>query len=231
MKKVGILGGMSYASSLHYYERINQQVNARLGRLHCAEMLLYNVNFQVLREHMLKNEWDKIASILTEDAKCLEKAGADFLVIATNTMHKIASSIEKNIQIPLLHIGDCVASSCKKAHISKVGLLGTRFTMEENFMKDKLKENGIIAVVPRSLEEICEVDRIIFDELCKEQIKESSKAYYIQVIEKMIKEEQIEGVILGCTEIEMLIKPEDLSIPVFDTTKAHIDSIVEKVVE
>lgn len=227
MKTIGIIGGMSYESSLHYYERINKQVNELQGGLTCAKMLIYNVNFEEIRELMLKQEWEQIGKILGDIAVTLEKAGAQYIVIATNTMHKLADVVQSRISIPLIHIADCVAKKCKMKNVSKVGLLGTRYTMTESFLKDRLKKNGIEAVVPSNIEEIDEVDRIIFDELCKGEIKDSSRKYYIGVINKMIQTEHIEGVILGCTEIEMLIKESDLDIPIFDTTQAHIDSIVE----
>ncbi len=228
MKKIGIIGGMSYESSLHYYERINNQVNEKLGDLYCAEMLLYNVNFQEIRELMLKGDWEAIGHILGNIAKTLEDAGANFIVIATNTMHKLADRVESYIDIPLLHIADCVSLKCKEKNLKKVGLLGTKYTMEEDFLKKRLEKNGLSVVVPSSKEDIEKVDTIIFQELCKGTINLSSKEYYKKVIQDMILNEHIEGVILGCTEIEMLIKPEDISIPIFDTTQAHIDAIVEE---
>lgn len=227
MKTIGIIGGMSYESSIHYYERINKQVNEARGGLTCAKMLIYNVNFEEIRELMLANKWDEIGEILGSIAITLEKAGADYIVIATNTMHKLADYVQSKINIPLIHIADCVAKKCKEKNISKVGLLGTRYTMTEEFLKDRLKKNGLEVVVPTYQEEIDEVDRIIFEELCKGEIKDSSRAYYVDIINRMIKDNKIEGIILGCTEIEMLIKERDIDIPLFDTTQAHIDSIVE----
>ena len=227
MKKIGIIGGMSYESSIHYYERINDGVNKKLGGLTCAEMLIYNVNFAPIREKMLKNDWEGIKNSLIPIAKTLEIAGVDAIAIATNTIHKIADNIEKEISIPLIHIADCVSKNCIKDKKQKIGLLGTKYTMEENFLKDRLKKNGLEIVIPKSKEEIEEINRIIFDELCKGKIKEASKNYYIDCINQMIKEDNIEGVILGCTEIQMLIKDKDIDIPVYDTTQAHIDSLVD----
>lgn len=231
LKKVGIIGGMSYESSLHYYERINRKVNAICGDLTCAEMLIYNVNFEKIRRLMLEGKWKEIGNILGDIAKTLEKAGADFIVIATNTMHKLAEQIQSKISIPLLHIADCVAVKCQEQGIKRVGLLGTRYTMEEDFLEKRLEENGIEAVVPDSKEEIQEIDRIIFEELCKGEVKASSKNYYKKVIEKMKREKNIEGVIFGCTEIEMLLQQEDVSVLVFDTTQSHIDGIVTKILD
>jgi len=218
---------MSYESSLHYYERINKQVNEIAGGLTSAKMLIYNVNFEEIRKLMLENKWNEIGDILADIAKTLEKAGADYIVIATNTMHKLADYIESQINIPLIHIADCVANKCKEKKVLNVGLLGTKYTMVEDFLTNRLAENGLTVTTPKNEEEINGIDKIIFDELCKGEIKQESKEYYINVINKMIEENNIEGVILGCTEIEMLIKPDDLTIPIFDTTQSHIDSIVD----
>ena len=227
MKTIGIIGGMSYESSIHYYERINNGVNAIGGGLNCAKMIIYNVNFEEIRKLMLNNEWDKIGVELASIAKTLENAGADYIVIATNTMHKLANYIESKINIPLIHIADCVADKCKENEVLNVGLLGTGYTMREDFLKDRLKQNGLTVSIPNSENEINEIDRIIFDELCKGEINDSSRDYYIEVINNMKKQSNIKGVILGCTEIEMLISQKDLDIPVFDTTQSHIDSIID----
>ena len=218
---------MSYESSIHYYERINNQVNQLAGGLNCARMIIYNVNFEEIRTLMLNNEWDKIGIELGKIAKILENAGADYIAIATNTMHKLADYVQKQINIPVIHIADCVADKCKESKVLNVGLLGTKYTMVENFLIDRLHENGLKVSTPREDEIINEIDRIIFDELCKGKIKESSKYYFIDVINNMVKENGINGIILGCTEIEMLVKQSDLTIPIFDTTQSHIDSIVE----
>ncbi len=227
MKTIGIIGGMSYESSIHYYERINDQVNEIAGGLTCAQMLIYNVNFEEIRKLMLENEWDEIGNRLAKIAKTLETAGADYIVIATNTMHKLADYIQERIEIPVIHIADCVANKCKKANVLNVGLLGTKYTMCENFLVDRLEKNGLAVTTPKEPTDIDEIDRIIFDELCKGEIKDSSREFYKKVIDKMIAENGIEGVILGCTEIEMLITPSDLNIPIFDTTQSHIDAIVD----
>ena len=227
MKTIGIIGGMSYESSIHYYERINDQVNAEAGNLTCAKMIIYNVNFEEIRKLMLNNEWNEIGVELANIAIKLENAGADCIVIATNTMHKLADYVQSKINIPLIHIADCVAEKCKKTGIFNVGLLGTKYTMVEDFFKDRLKYNGLIVSTPENSQEIDEIDRIIFDELCKGKIKDISKKYYINVINEMIEHKGIDGIILGCTEIEMLIKSKDIQIPIFDTTQSHIDSIVD----
>lgn len=231
MKTIGIIGGMSYESSLHYYERINRQVNEICGDLTCAKLLIYNVNFQEIRSRMLDGKWDEIGDILSKVAKTLESAGADYIVIATNTIHKVADKVEESISIPLIHIADTVSEVVHKKGIKKVGLLGTKYTMTEDFLRNRIKSNGIDAVVPKERLEIDEIDRIIFDELCKGEIRDISKEYYISVINKMVEEDGIEGVILGCTEIEMLLKDGDVSVPLFDTTQAHIDAIVDYALE
>lgn len=227
MKLIGIIGGMSYESSIHYYERINNQVNKIAGDLTCAKLLIYNVNFQEIRKLMLENKWDEIGIELSKIAKMLENAGVDYIVIATNTMHKLADYIQSKINIPIIHIADCVASKCKENNILNVGLLGTKYTMVEDFLVNRLKQNGLEVTTPKDIKDINEIDRIIFDELCKGDIKDSSREYYKNVINQMINENGIEGIILGCTEIEMLIKQGDLNIPIFDTTQSHIDSIVD----
>lgn len=227
MGKIGIIGGMSYESSMHYYERINKQVNEQAGGLTSAEIIMYSVDFGKIRPLMLAGKWNEIGDELARIAQTLENDGADYIAIATNTMHKLADYVQSKIHVPLIHIADCVAEKCQEKDISKVGLLGTGYTMTENFLKDRLTKNGLTVYTPSRKEEISEIDRIIFDELCKGVINEDSKAYYINVIDQMIQEQGIKGVILGCTEIEMLIKPEDLTIPVFDTTQAHIDTLAE----
>ncbi len=227
MKTIGIIGGMSYESSIHYYRRINDQVNARAGGLTCAELIIYNVNFGVIRQQMLEGRWDEIGTELSRIAKVLENAGADCVAIATNTMHKLAAQVQGSINVPLIHIADCVAAKCRAAGVDRVALLGTRYTMEQSFLSDRLRLNGIEAFAPAGAGQIDEIDRIIFDELCKGEIKDSSRDYFLSVIGQMEKELGIKGVILGCTEIEMLIKQKDLALPVFDTTQAHIDSLVD----
>lgn len=227
MKTIGIIGGMSYESSIHYYERINNQVNQIAGGLTCAKLLIYNVNFEEIRKLMLENKWNEIGIELASIAKTLEIAGADYIVVATNTMHKLADYIQSQIDIPLIHIADCVAEKCKENNVLNVGLLGTKYTMVEDFLVNRLEKNGLNVSTPKDKEDIDEVDRIIFDELCKGEINESSREYYKNVIKEMIKRDGIKGIILGCTEIEMLIKQDDLDIPIFDTTQSHIDSIVD----
>lgn len=227
MKKIGIIGGMSYESSVHYYQRINDQVNSLAGGLTCAEMLFYNVNFGEIREYMITNQWDKIEKKLIEIACVLENAGADYIMIATNTMHKLADKIQSSISIPLIHIADSVADECKLNGINKVGLIGTKYTMTEDFLINRIQDNGLEVYVPSDSYDIDIIDKIIFDELCKGEVLLKSKEHYIEIVNKLIRENNIEGLILGCTEIEMLLKQEDVRVPLFDTTQAHINSAVE----
>lgn len=231
MRKIGIIGGMSYESSIHYYERINDGVNKKMKDLNCAEMVIYNVNFQPIREKMLKNDWEGIKNILIPIAKQLENMGVDAIAIATNTIHKVAGEIENEISIPLIHIADCVSKKCLQEKKKKIGLLGTKYTMEEDFLKNRLKKNGLEITIPETTEEKEEINRIIFDELCKGEIKETSKKYYLNCIKRMIERENIEGVILGCTEIEILIKQKDIDIPLYDTTQEHINALVDFILE
>lgn len=227
MKTIGVIGGMSYESSIHYYERINHQVNEMAGGLTSAKLIIYNVNFEEIRLLMLNNKWEEIGIELSKIAKTLEIAGADYIVIATNTMHKLADFIQSKINIPIIHIADCVAEQCLENNVVNVGLLGTRYTMEEDFLKNRLIRNGLTVSTPNQENQISEIDRIIFEELCKGVIKDSSREYYVDVINNMKRKNNIQGIILGCTEIEMLVKQQDLDIPIFDTTQSHIDSIVK----
>lgn len=231
MKKIGIIGGMSYESSLHYYERINNIINNKLGRLNTAEIIMYSVNFESIEPYMRQSNWEIIEKELCDKAKKLESIGADIIVIATNTMHKLADEIQKEINIPILHIADCVAKECLEQKVRRVGLLGTKYTMTEDFLRSRLIRNDLEVYVPEQENIVDEIDRIIFKELCIGKIENSSKEYYIKVINNMIKEFAIEGIILGCTEIEMLIKQQDIEIPIFDTTQAHINSTVNYILE
>ena len=227
MKTIWIIWWMSYESSIHYYERINNQVNELAWGLTCAKMIIYNVNFEEIRNLMLDNNWDEIWKNLANIANILENAGADYIAIATNTMHKLADYVQQQINIPLIHIADCVADKCKQSNVFNVWLLWTKYTMVENFLINRLGKNWLSVSVPVEERDINEIDRIIFDELCKWEINAKSKKYFVDVINGMIKERNIEWIILWCTEIEMLIKQSDLDIQIFDTTQSHIDTIVD----
>lgn len=219
MKKIGLIGGMSWESTVTYYKIINQAVKEKLGGFHSATLLLYSVDFAVIEECQAKGDWDKSAEILVDAAKSLEYAGADFIVICTNTMHKVAPQIQNQIGIPIIHIADATADELVHAGIRTVGLLGTKYTMTQEFYKEKLIAKGISVVIPDE-EDVEIVNRVIYEELCLGIISDDSRKQYQRIIEEM-KETGAEGVILGCTEIGLLIQQEDSLLPVFDTTQIH----------
>ena len=219
MKTIGIIGGMSWESTVTYYEIINKEEARRLGGFHSAKMLMYSVDFAELEENMKNGYWQGNAVILADAAVRLERAGADFIVIATNTMHKLVPDIEKEISIPILHIADATADAIKRDGIKKVGLLGTRFTMTQDFIIDRLVSAGLDVVLPEP-KDMELVNDVIFNELCLGKVLDPSRKEYQRIIQDM-KEKGAEGVILGCTEIGMLIKGEDSVIPTYDTTIIH----------
>lgn len=219
MKTIGLIGGMSWESTVTYYKIVNEVIKERLGGLHSAKVLLYSVDFQEIEACQAKGEWDKSADILAEAAGNLEKAGADFIVICTNTMHKVVPQIQAKIAIPILHIAEATAQELKEHQVKKVALLGTKYTMKQDFYKEKVIEAGIEVLIPND-EDVEVVNHIIYDELCLGIISQESREQYLQIIEKL-KERGAQGVILGCTEIGLLIKQEDTNLPVFDTTQIH----------
>ncbi|NLY80363.1 MAG: aspartate/glutamate racemase family protein [Lysinibacillus sp.] len=229
MKTIGLIGGMSWESSVEYYRLINEEVRNRLGGLHSAKCILYSVDFEEIERFQADGEWDKAGELLGDVAYSLEKAGADFIVICTNTMHKVIQSIEEKISIPILHIADATAGQIKQANIDTVGLLGTKYTMEQNFYKERIQSRGIKVLIPSDSEREL-VNKIIYEELCLGSIKQSSKEYYKQVIRNLMNQ-GAEGIILGCTEIGLLVKQEDSDVPLFDTTKIHAIEAVNKALE
>jgi len=226
MKKIGLIGGMSWESSLEYYRIINETVKQKLGGLHSAECIMYSVDFDEIEKLQHKGKWEELTKIMIDCAQRLERAGANLVIICTNTMHKMAEDVESSITIPLLHITDATAEKIKEKGFKKVGLLGTKFTMEEDFYKGRLiKKHGIEVIIPNS-EDMQIVHDIIYNELCLGEIKEASKEQYKRIIKDLAKK-GAEGVILGCTEIPMLIKQKDVEIPLFDTTKIHAEFAVD----
>jgi aspartate racemase len=219
MKLIGLIGGMSWESTLTYYQVLNNTIKEKLGGLHSAKCLLYSVDFHEIEKCQSNGDWQKSAQILSEAAKSLEKAGAEFIVICTNTMHKVADEIQETISIPILHIAEVTAQELKKKSIKKVALLGTKYTMEQDFYKSKLIENGIEVLIPDT-EDINLVNTIIYDELCLGIISEQSKQIYLNIIDKLAKQ-GAQGAILGCTEIGLLIQQKDTKISLFDTTLIH----------
>ncbi len=230
MKTIGLLGGMSWESSLEYYRIINEKVKNELGGLHSSKSILYSVDFEEIEVLQHQNKWEELTVIMINAAKSLEKAGADMVLICTNTMHKMADDVQKNISIPLVHIADATAQSIQQQGLKKIGLLGTKFTMEQDFYKGKLLEKyGIDVVIPNDTDREI-VHKVIYNELCLGEIKDSSKKEYIRIIENLVRD-GAEGIILGCTEIPLLVKQTDVSVPVFDTTTIHAENAVMKAIE
>ncbi len=219
MKTIGLIGGMSWESTVTYYQIINETVKEKLGELHSAKCIVYSVDFQEIETCQANGDWEKSAQILTDAAQSLERAGADFIIICTNTMHKVAPQIQQNIRVPLLHIAEMTALELEKNKVAKVGLLGTKYTMKQDFYKKVLVDHGIEVVVPNEAD-MEKVNDIIYHELCLGVISPKSREIYLKIIEDLVSR-GAEGVILGCTEIGLLISQNDTSIPVFDTTKIH----------
>lgn len=219
MKTVGLIGGMSWESTDSYYRIINEEVKERLGGLHSAKILLHSVDFEEIERFQSTGQWEKCGEILGEAARGLEMAGADFILICTNTMHKVAPQIASVIKIPILHIADATADELDKNHIRRVGLLGTKYTLIQDFYKQRLIDRGFDVLIP-DMEDVDRINRIIFEELCLGEIKEESRKSFQRVIEGL-RERGAEAAILGCTEIGLLISQSDVSIPVFDTAVIH----------
>lgn len=226
MKTIGLLGGMSWESTQTYYRLINEGVKSRLGGLHSAKLVLYSVDFAEIEALQHQGDWPATARILSGAALSLENAGADFLMIGTNTMHKVAPEIEEAINIPLLHIADATANVLTQDNIQRVGLLGTRFTMEQAFYRERLEAAGIEVVTPDAPQR-AEVHRVIYEELCQGEIQAASREAYLAVINSLA-EQGAQAVILGCTEIGLLIKQTDTPVPLYDTTAIHAAQAVNQ---
>lgn len=229
MKTVGLIGGMSWESTIPYYEIINEYVKNTLGGLHSAKIVLYSVEFDEIEKLQSSGDWDRSAEILADVAKKLELAGADFIVICTNTMHKVAPQIQARVSVPIVHIADATADELEKAGVSCVALLGTKYTMTQDFYKSRLVDRGFKVVIPDG-EDIDIVNDIIYDELCVGEIKDESRDCYSRIIEKL-RDKGAEAVILGCTEIGLLIKQKDSVLPIYDTTEIHALKAAEKLLE
>ena len=229
MKTIGLIGGMSWESTIPYYRIINEEINNRLGGLHSARIILYSVEFDEIEKCQSNNEWEKSGEILGNAAKGIEAAGADFLLICTNTMHKVVPQIASMIQIPIIHIADAAADVLEKENIRCVGLLGTKYTMTQDFYTKKLTDRGIDVLIPQD-DDIEAVNSVIFNELCRGIIREESRVKFSEIIHKL-KENGAGGVILGCTEIGSLISQKDSDLPVFDTTVIHAKKAAELALE
>ncbi len=230
MKTIGLIGGMSWESSIEYYRIINETAKEKLGGLHSAKSLMVTVDFAEIEKLQHEDRWDEAGQILVKCAQDLERGGADFIVLCTNTMHKLADQIITNVNIPFLHIADATAEKIVGAGIKRIGLLGTRFTMEHDFYKGRLINNfGLDVLVPEKADRDI-VHRVIYEELVLGKIVKSSRREYIRIMHDLLTQ-GAEGVILGCTEIELLIKDGDCSAPLFPTTKIHAIAAVEKALE
>ena len=226
MKTIGLLGGMSWESTLEYYRAINQGVKQALGGLHSGQIVMYSVDFDPIEKLQHQGDWQGTADILCQAAKSIQSAGADFLLICTNTMHKVAPQIEQAIQIPLLHIADATGETLAAAGIGKVGLLGTGFTMEQDFYKGRLQEKFGLDVLIPDPDDRRMVHDVIYQELCLGNIKEQSKQAYLGIIDKLASQ-GADGIILGCTEIGLLVKQADTEVKLFDTTAIHAQKAVQ----
>ncbi|MFE0103205.1 aspartate/glutamate racemase family protein [Streptomyces sp. NPDC059009] len=229
MKTIGLIGGMSWESSAEYYRLLNELVRERLGGLHSARIVLHSVDFAEIERLQVAGEWDEAGRVLAVAAKGLEAAGADFLLICTNTMHKVADQVSAAVSVPLLHLGDATAEAVRAAGLQTVGLLGTAFTMEQDFYRDRLAAHGLEVLVPDEAGRAV-VHRVIYEELCLGVVREESRAAYQEVIDGLVRR-GAQGVILGCTEIELLIQAEHSPVPVFPTTRLHAEAAVEAAVE
>lgn len=226
MKTIGLIGGMSWESTIPYYRQINETVKAYLGGLHSAKIVLFSVDFHEIERLQHHGDWDAAGALLAQAARSLELAGADFLVLCTNTMHKVAPAIEAAVAIPLFHIADPTAEEIKRSGFTRIGLLGTRFTMEQAFYKDRLQErHGLQVVTPNDADREI-VHCIIYEELCLGKIEESSRTEYRRVMADLIAQ-GAQAIILGCTEISLLVDQSDASVPLFDTTRLHARTAAE----
>ncbi|WP_337842454.1 aspartate/glutamate racemase family protein [Rheinheimera sp.] len=226
MKTIGLLGGMSWESTIPYYRQINEQVKQQLGGLHSARLVLYSVDFQQIEQLQRHGDWAQAGVVLAQAAQALQAAGADFVVLCTNTMHKVAAAIEAAVTIPLLHIADPTAQAITDAGLKTVGLLGTRFTMEQEFYRERLESHGLQVLVPdQAGREL--VHQVIYQELCLGKVLPESRLQYQQVMQQLVAQ-GAQAIILGCTEIGLLVGPADAAVPLFDTTALHARAAAAK---
>ncbi|UUY08331.1 aspartate/glutamate racemase family protein [Pseudomonas sp. J452] len=226
MKTIGLIGGMSWESTIPYYRHLNEAVKARLGGLHSAKLVLFSVDFHEIERLQQSGDWDQAGRLLADAAQALERAGAELLVLCTNTMHKVAPAIEQAVGIPLLHIADPTATAIKATGLSTAGLLGTRFTMEQDFYRERLEQRHGIRVLIPDAPQRQDVHRIIYEELCLGQVREESREIYRRIIASLVAQ-GAQAVILGCTEIGLLVGAGDASVPLFDTTSLHAQQAAE----
>jgi len=230
MKTIGLIGGMSWESSIEYYRIVNEDVKAKLGGLHSARCVMYSVDFAEIEPLQHEGKWAEAADRMIAAAKHVERGGADFLVICTNTMHKTADEVQKHIRIPILHIADATAQEIRARGLSTVGLLGTNFTMEQDFYRGRLADKHGLEVLIPSEEDRQIVHRVIYDELCVGEIRRASKEDYVRIMEGLV-QRGAEGIIFGCTEIGLLVSGDDSRVPTFDTTRIHATAAVDYALE
>lgn len=226
MQTIGLLGGMSWESTAIYYRLANELVRDRLGGLHSARIVMTSIDFAEMAELQATGQWDRAGELLVAEAARMEAAGADFLVLCTNTMHKVAGAIEASASIPLLHLGDVTAAAVRAAGLDTVGLLGTGFTMSQDFYSGRLESHGLKVLVPED-DDRALVHRVIYDELCQGVVLDESRSAYLDVIDRLLAR-GAHGIILGCTEIEMLIQDDDVCVPTFPTTSIHVEAAVDR---
>jgi aspartate racemase len=226
MKTMGLIGGMSWESTLEYYRIINETTKAKLGRFHSAKMLLYSVDFDEIEILQHKGKWDELTEMMIDAGMRLKKGGVEFILICTNTMHLMAEAVEKETGLPLIHIVDATAEKVRSRGVRRAGLLGTKFTMEQDFYKERLRKKHNLDILIPGDEERESIHRILYSELCLGEIKDASKAAFKKIIDSLVSK-GAEGIILGCTEIPLLVQQEDYDIDLFDTTAIHAEAAVE----
>lgn len=229
MRTIGFIGGMSWESSALYYRLANELVRERLGGLHSARCRLYSLDFAEVEAMQSEGRWDDAAALLASAARALQSSGADILVLCTNTMHKVAEQVQDAVRIPLLHLADTTAEAVTAAGLRTVGLLGTAFTMEQDFYRDRLASHGLTVLTPDA-DDRALVHRVIYDELCLGIVRDESRAAYSQVIGRLV-DAGAQGIVLGCTEIELLVRPDDSPVPTFATTRLHVAAAVDRALE
>ena len=225
MKTIGLLGGMSWESSVHYEELINTSVRERLGGVHSADLVIRSYDFAMIEKLQSNDEWDEAGKVLARDAQALVSVGAELIVLCTNTMHKVSDKIEAAIDVPFVHLADATAAAVQKEGLTTVGLLGTRFTMEQGFYRERLESHGLTVLIPND-DERTVIHNVIYDELVRGELNRSSREEYLDIIDRL-GSRGAEGVIAGCTEIELLVTEDDVFLPFFATTQIHAEAVVE----
>jgi len=225
MKVIGLIGGMSWNSTLEYYRIINESFARRLGGLHSARLVLYSLDFDDIQRAQHEGRWDDTANILVDGGNAVKRAGADFLVICTNTMHKVADDVEEKVGLPLLHIVDVTGDAIRERGLHRIGLLGTRFIMTGPFYQGRLRDRFAIEVLVPGEDDMDTIHQIIYDELCEGKIKASSRRVCADIIGKLL-DKGAEGIVLGCTEVPLLVRPSEIHAPIFDTTRLHAEAAV-----